>query len=129
MNRSELDFSFLIFGYRCEKAVKKRKRNRKERQKTRLKTKMSNICKKLTFSKMKNQTIELKNQAIPVVKGYEYENIIRSKTKGILNVLFRQGKILKYFKEPERFLEPGVSQSTVYFKINLLKPFDKNIRN
>ena len=54
MNRSELDFSFLIFGYRCEKAVTKRKRNRKERQKTRLKTKMSNICKKLTFSKMKN---------------------------------------------------------------------------
>ena len=39
-----------------------------------------------------------------------------SQKKGILNVAFRRGKIFKRFKESERFVGLGVSQSTVYFK-------------
>ena len=41
--------------------------------------------------------------AIPVVK--EYETIIRSKKKGILNVAYRQGLLVIKFKESNRFVE------------------------
>ena len=40
-------------------------------------------------------------EAIPLVK--KYETIIRSQKQGNLNVKYRQGKILKRFKESERF--------------------------
>ena len=60
-------------------------------------------------------------EAIRLAK--KYETIIRSQKEESLNVEIKQGKILKRFKELERSVEMikelTVSQSTVYFKINL----------
>lgn len=60
-------------------------------------------------------------EAIRLAK--KYETIIRSQKEESLNVEIKQGKILKRFKELERFVEMikelTFSQSTVYFKINL----------
>ena len=40
-------------------------------------------------------------ETVPVAQGYE--NISRSKKKGILNIEFRQGWIFKRFKDTEKF--------------------------
>ena len=40
-------------------------------------------------------------EAIPVVQ--DYETIVRSKKEGVLNVAFRQGKIINKFKDSGRF--------------------------
>ena len=55
----------------------------------------------------------------------EYENIIRTKKKGIINIIFHQGKIFKRFKEKDDFIklvtEFKVHKSTIMFKINIYK--------
>ena len=61
----------------------------------------------------------------------DYENIIRLQKEDNLNVVLRQGKIFKRFKDLERFGDVfkklGVSRFTVYFKLklNLLKLSEK----
>ena len=55
----------------------------------------------------------------------EYENIIRTKKKGIINITFHQGKIFKRFKKKDDFIklvtEFKVHKSTIMFKINIYK--------
>ena len=57
------------------------------------------------------------NQEEAILVVNEYETIIRSKKKGILNVAYRQSIIFKQFKEynksAERIEEIGVSKSTI----------------
>ena len=59
----------------------------------------------------------------------EYDTIIRSQKKDILNVAYRQGKIFKkikvYGKILEMIKEIGVSKSTMYLKTKLLKTLGK----
>ena len=77
--------------------------------------------------KLNEKADEVKNyeNAIPIVK--EEETII--KTQSILNVVHRQGRVFKTFKDSDKFLnmliEPGLRKSTVYFKNNLIKKLDK----
>ena len=82
------------------------------------------------------EIIEISNKitnykvAIPVVK--EYETIISSKKKGILNVAYRQGLLVIKFKESSRFVEMlqeiQVSKLTVYFKVKQLQVLDKYLK-
>ena len=55
----------------------------------------------------------------------EYEDIIKTKKKGIINVAFYQGQIFKRFKEKEKFAklvnEVGIHKTTIIFKINVFK--------
>ena len=55
----------------------------------------------------------------------KYENIIRTKKKGIINIAFHQGKILKKFKDKEKFItlvsQLGIHKNTITFKINIFK--------
>ena len=66
-------------------------------------------------------------EAILVLK--EYETIIRSEKKGILNLAYRQGIIFNMFKQSETFVEMlkkiGVTKFTVYFKAKLVNILDK----
>ena len=59
----------------------------------------------------------------------EYDTIIRSQKKDILNVAYRQGIIFKKIKVSEKILEMvkkiGVSKSTIYLKTKLSKTLDK----
>ena len=55
----------------------------------------------------------------------QYEDIIKTKKKGIINVAFHQGQVFKRFKEKEKFdklvSELGIHKTTIIFKINVFK--------
>ena len=59
----------------------------------------------------------------------QYENIIRMKKKGIINIAFHQGKVFKTFKDKEKFIslvnKLGIHKTTIIFKINVFKLIDK----
>ena len=54
-----------------------------------------------------------------------YEDIIKMKKKGIINVAYHQGQVFKRFKEKEKFAklvsELGIHKTTIIFKINVFK--------
>ena len=55
----------------------------------------------------------------------QYEDIIKTKKKGIINVAYYQGKVFKRFKEKGKFVklvsELGIHKNTIIFKINVFK--------
>ena len=55
----------------------------------------------------------------------QYEDIIRTKKKGIINIAFHQGKVFKQFKEKDKFItlinQFNIHKTTVIFKINICK--------
>ena len=57
-----------------------------------------------------------------------YEDIIKTKNKGIINVAY-QGQVFKRFKEKEKFAklvgELGFHKATIIFKINIFKLCNK----
>ena len=62
-------------------------------------------------------------KAAEIIK--RYEDIIKRKEEGIINVAFHQGQIFKRFKEKEKFAklvsELGIQKTTIIFKINVFK--------
>ena len=50
-----------------------------------------------------------------------YEDIIKTKNKGIINVAYHQGQVFKRFKEKEKFAklvgELGIHKTTINLKI------------
>ena len=65
----------------------------------------------------------------PILVVNMYKRNVGSQIKGIVKLTFYRGETFKRFKESEIFVEMimklGVSQSTVFFKINLFKVLDK----
>ena len=59
----------------------------------------------------------------------QYEGIIRTKRKGIINIALRQGKVFKKFKDKEKFItlisRLGIHKTTIIFKINIFKLVEK----
>ena len=55
----------------------------------------------------------------------DYEDIIWSKKKGIIQIAYHQGKVFKKFKDKEKFItlvnKLGIHKTTIIFKINILK--------
>ena len=62
-------------------------------------------------------------KAAEIIK--QYEDIIKTKKKGIINVAYHQGQVFKRFKEKEKFAklvsELGIHKTTIIFKINVFK--------
>ena len=62
-------------------------------------------------------------KAAEIIKWYE--DIIKTKNKGIINVAYHQGQVFKRFKEKEKFAklvsELGIHKNTIIFKINVFK--------
>ena len=62
-------------------------------------------------------------KAAEIIK--QYEDIIKTKKKGIINVAYHQGQVFKRFKEKEKFAEfvseLGIHKTTIIFKINMFK--------
>ena len=54
-----------------------------------------------------------------------YEDIIKTKNKGIINVAYQQGQVFKRFKGKEEFAklvsDLGFHKTTIIFKINVFK--------
>ena len=75
----------------------------------------------------RTQSVTNHEQAIPIIKDYEL--VIRSKEKGILNVAYRQGLLFGEFdsnKFEQMLQEIEVSKLMVYFKVTLVKLLDKH---
>ena len=55
----------------------------------------------------------------------KYENIIKTKKKGIISIAYHQGKVFKKFKEKDKFIklvsQLGIHKNTIIFKINVFK--------
>ena len=62
-------------------------------------------------------------KAAEIIK--RYEDIIKTKKKGIINVAYHQGQVFKRFKEKEKFAklvsELGIHKTTIIFRINVFK--------
>ena len=71
----------------------------------------------------KAEEVQDPEEAADVMK--QYEDIIRTKKKGTINIAFHQGKVFKSFKDKENFIklitEFKVHKSTIIFKINIYK--------
>ena len=69
------------------------------------------------------EEIQDPEKAAKIIK--RYEDIIKTKNKGIINVAYHQGQIFKRFKEKEKFAqlvsELGIHNTTITFKINVFK--------
>ena len=62
-------------------------------------------------------------KAAEIIK--RYEDIIKTKKKGIINVAYHHGQVFKRFKEKEKFAklvsELVIHKTTIIFKINVFK--------
>ena len=90
------------------------------------------IDRNLEFKNLNKEAKEIcePEKAAEVIK--RYEEIIKMKKKGIINVVYHQAQVFKRFKEKEKFVkfvsELGIHKTTIVFKINVLK-LCKNTQN
>ena len=71
----------------------------------------------------KAEEVQDSEEAATVIK--EYEDMMQTKKKGIINIAFHQDKVFKRFKDKEKFIklitEFKVHKITIIFKINIYK--------
>ena len=117
----------LFFVYRCGKAwqiVKRQNLKSREEIKKLLLHSMI-IDENLEFDDLNKEAEEVQgpDKAAKIIK--RYEDIIKTKNKGIINVAYHQGQVFKRFKEKEKFAklvsELGIHKTTIIFKINVFK--------
>ena len=77
------------------------------------------------FDDLNKEAEEVQDPEKAVIIIKRYENIIKTKRKGIINVAYHQGQVFKRFKEKEKFAklvsELGFHKTTIIFKINVFK--------
>ena len=103
---------------------KKVKRLSKEDIKTKLWDSMT-IDEIVEFDDLNKEAKKIQDpkKAADIIK--RYEDIIKTKNKGIINVAYHQGQVFKGFKEKEKFAklvsELGIHKTTIIFRINVFK--------
>ena len=69
-------------------------------------------------------------EAAEIIK--RYEDVIKTKKKGIINVAYHQGQVFKRFKEKQEFAklvsELGIHKTAIIFKINIFKLCEKYLK-
>ena len=69
------------------------------------------------------EEVQDSERAAEIIKWYE--DIIKTKNKGIINVAYHQGQVFKRFKEKEKFAklvsELGIHKTTIICRINAFK--------
>ena len=107
---------------------KKAKRLSKEEIKKKLLDSMT-IGEIVEFDNLNKEAEEVQDPEKAVIIVERYENIIKTKRKGVINVAYHQGQIFKRFKEKETFAklvsELGIQKTTIICRINVFK-FWKN---
>ena len=77
------------------------------------------------FEDLNKEAKEIQDPEKAAEKIKRYEDIIKTKNKGIINVAYHQGQVFKRFKEKEKFAklvsELGIYKTTIIFKINVFK--------
>ena len=103
---------------------KKAKRLSKEEIKTKLfdSIKLDEVLECEDLNK-EAEEVQDPEKAAEIIK--RYEDIIKTKNKGIINVAYYQGQVFKRFKEKEKFTklvsELGIHKNIISFKINVFK--------
>ena len=103
---------------------KKTKSISKEEIKKRLLDSMI-IDENLEFDDLNKEAEEIQDpeKAAEIIK--RYEDIIKTKRKGIINVAYHQGHVFKRFKEKEKFAKLfsklGIHKTSIILKINVFK--------
>ena len=102
----------------------KAKRLSKEEIKKKLLDSMA-IGEIVEFDDLNKEAEEIQDPEKAVIIIERYENIIKTKRKGIINVAYHQGQVFKRFKEKEKFAklvsELGIHKTTIIFKRNVFK--------
>ena len=107
---------------------KKAKRPSKEEIKKQLLESMI-IDEVVEFEDLNKEAEEIREpeKAAELIK--RYEDIIKIKKKGMISIVYHQGKTLKRFKEKEKLVklvsELGIHKTTIIFKINVYKLSEK----
>ena len=103
---------------------KKAKRLSIEEKKKKLLDSMT-IDEIVKFDDLNREAEEVQDPEKAVIIIEQYENIIKTKRKGIINVAYHQGQVFKRFKEKEKFAklvsELGIHKTTIICKINVFK--------
>ena len=90
------------------------------------------IDKNLEFDDLNKEAEEVQDPEKTAKLIKRYEDIIKTKTKGIINVAYHQGQVFKKFKEKEKFAklvsELGIHKVTIIFKINVFKLCKKYLK-
>ena len=108
---------------------KKAKRLSKEEIKTKLLDSIT-IDEVLECKDLNKEAEEVQDseRAAEIIK--RYEDIIKTKNKGIINVAYHQGQVFKRFKEKEKFAklvsELGIHKTTIIFRNNIFKSCKKH---
>ena len=108
---------------------KKAKRLSKEEIKTKLLESIT-IDEVLECEDLNKEAEEVQDseRAAEIIK--RYEDIIKTKNKGIINVAYHQGQVFKRFKEKEKFAklvsELGIHKTTIIFRNNIFKSCKKH---
>ena len=103
---------------------KKARRLSKEEIKTKLLNSMT-IDEIAEFGDLNKEAEETQDpeKTAEIIK--RYEDIIKIKSKGIINIAYHQGQVFKRFKEKEKFAklvsELGIHKTTIIFRINIFK--------
>ena len=109
---------------------KKAKRLSKEEIKKKLLDSMT-IGEIVEFDDLNKEAEEVQDPEKAVIIIERYENIIKTKRKGIINVAYHQGQVFKRFKEKEKFAklvsELGIHKTTIIFRINIFKLCKKHL--
>ena len=81
------------------------------------------------FENLNKKAEEVQDPEKAAEKIKRYEDIIKRKNKGIINVACHQGQVFKRFKQKEKFdklvSELGIHKTTNIFKINVYKLCEK----
>ena len=121
-------FLFLFIDVERLSRYKKTKRISKEEIKKRLLDSMI-IDENLEFDDLNKEAEEIQDpeKAAEIIK--RYEDIIKTKKKGIINVAYHQGQVFKSYMEKEKFAtlvsELGIHRTTIIFKINVFQLCEK----
>ena len=103
---------------------KKAKRLSKEEIKKKLLDSMT-IGEIVEFDDLNKEAEEVQDPEKAVIIIERYENIIKTKRKGIINVAYHQEQVFKRFKEKEKFTklvsELRIHKTTIICEINLFK--------
>ena len=74
------------------------------------------------------EKVEKPEVAANIIK--QYQEIVRTKRKGIIPIVYYQGKVFKRFREKEKFVQMvsslKIHKSTIIFKINVFKLIEKH---
>ena len=73
-------------------------------------------------AKLNEEVKNVKSLSEGISRVQKYENLLKGANKKIINIVGKQGEVLKRFKEEDKFFDSvGLSKSNKYFKMRLFK--------